>query len=276
MFFPLLSAKTKKRTPNSGLFCLIAVVGFAVEMRADEPPELRLSTWLKSQTDAGRINLEFYDPGLPRQFPGWTVFEYQFEFQYECQVSWPQKKPRPGSIVLVPTFTKLEIPITHRVELPRVLESDRWFEAVLARHELEHVRVGSHPRLVILSKHLVKKLKRIERTVDDPAQVTKEWIQMQVEGELKLRKDAIQSLVMDINRRIDKVTNHGALSLEDREEFFAKLFLKENLDQMKFPYLSEVLDLIDTREYLNTRIQIREIDIEPSQRMPPTGSIHTP
>jgi hypothetical protein len=248
--------------------CLIlamALIGLSRELLAADPAEALPSVWVKDQIREGRLKVEFYEPGKPREFEGWTQFEFRFEFQFECQINWPQKKPRAGPVVLIPTFSKVQVPVTHRMELPRALEGERWYDATLARHELEHVRVGSHPRLAMLVRHLVKKLRRVDRVVENPADVNPEWVQKQLEEELALRRNAIQSLVLDINRHIDKVTQHGARRLEDREQFFVELYLKECLDEMSFPFLPDVLDLIDTREYQSARVQTREIDAEQTE-----------
>ena len=253
--------------PVSGKFAASIALALAFNwtvgswsLRADDKPEPALSTWIKELKDSGRLTVEFYEPGQPRQYEGWTVFEYKLFFEYECQLEWPRKKPRAGSVAIVSKFTKVELPVTHRMELPKRLEGERWYETTLARHELDHVRVGTHPRLAMLGKHLVKKLNRLERTVEKPADVTRDWTRKQIDDEVLRRKDAIEKLVMDINRHIDKVTRHGARPLENREQFLAELFLKENLDEMKFPYLADALDLLDTREYLQARVQTAEVD----------------
>ena len=233
---------------------------------ADEPSAATVSAWVKKQIDDGRLKVEFYDPAKPpRPYPGWTDFEFRLEYRYDYQLETPRKRQKgdPGNpTAIIPNFTRIEIPINHRMQLPKPLESDRWFEAVLARHELDHVRVGMHPRLAMLGKHLVKKVTRIAVSVE-AKEATREWISTRVDAELAPRRDAIKALVLDINRKIDTLTDHGAAALPNREEFLSSLFLKENLDEMKFPYLTEVLDLIETREYQQARVQIQEVDGEP-------------
>ncbi len=247
--------------------------GTALRLCADEPSAAAVGAWVKEQIADGRLTVEFYDPAKPpKPFPGWTDFEFRLEYRYDYQVEFPQPKSkdknkkkvvvRPGAAVIVPTYTKIDVPIKHRMLLPKYLESDRWYEKGLAKHELEHVRVGLHPRLVLLGKHLVKKLGRIEGMVDAPADANREWVEKRMTAELALRRDAIQALVAAINRKIDTVTNHGVVLLPNHDEFFANLYLKENLDEMKFAYLPEVLDLVGSRDYQQAKLVIREVAVD--------------
>ena len=247
--------------------------GMATRLCADEPSSAAVGAWVKEQIADGRLTVEFYDPAKqPKPFPGWTDFEFRLEYRYDYKVEFPQPKSkdknkkkvvvRPGAAVIVPTYTKIDVPIKHRMLLPKYLESDRWHEKGLAKHELEHVRVGLHPRLVMLGKHLVKKLGRVEGMVDAPADANREWVEKRMTAELALRRDAIQTLVLAINRKIDTVTNHGVVLLPNHDEFFANLYLKENLDEMKFPYLPEVLDLLGSRDYQQAKLLIREVVVD--------------
>lgn len=224
---------------------------------AEEPTSADLAAWVKQQISDGRMSVKFSDTtNTPRRYPGWTDFEFRLEYQYEYHVDVSPKKAFKVPVIVQPKFTKVKVPITHRILLPKRLEAEIWYDAPLGRHELDHVRVGTQPRLKMLSKHLLEKLTRIEATVDRPLEVTADWVKRHIDDAVAHRRDAIQALVGAINRKIDSDTQHGALPLPDRDEFFAGLFLKENLDEMKFPYLPEVLDLIGTREYQEARLQI--------------------
>ena len=235
---------------------------------ADVPPAATVAAWVKGQIDDGRLIVEFYDPAKPpKPYPGWTEFEFRLDFQFEYKTEPLRKKKgaRPGPVIVNLNYTKIDVPIKHRMQLPKTLEAERWYEAGLARHELDHVRVGLHPRLAMLGKHLVQRVNRFERSADAVGDVTAEWVKARIDAELGARRDAILALVLGINQKIDKLTDHGATPLPNREEFLAGLFLKENLDEMKFTYLPEVLDIINTRDYQQTRILSREVDVELTQ-----------
>ena len=51
------------------------------------------------------------------------------------------------------------------------------------------------------------------------------------------------------NLQLDKLGAHGAKVLPDRAAFFTQLYTKENLAEMKFPFIEQVLDLLETAEY---------------------------
>lgn len=228
---------------------------------AEEPASNKVSTWVDGLTRSGHLKVEYYDPARPpKPYPGWTQFEFSLDYRYEYRMDWTPRKAGGVAVVVTPDFQQLDLPVLHRVQLPMTLKSNRWFETGLGRHELDHVRVGMHPRLAMLGKHLMSKVRRLDGIVNQPDDVTQAWVQKRVDAEMAPRRDAIQALVLAINSKLDTLTNHGATELPEREEFLSKLYLKENLDEMKFPYLPQALDLISKPEYQRVRIQLQQVD----------------
>ena len=244
-----------------GLGLIVAASATGQDAIPEEPPLPGVVEWTQRLVKQERLTVTYYDPARPpKPFPGWTDFEFRLNYQYDYRADWTQKKGERVAVVVVPRYVKLDVPIKHHIQLPQTLQAERWYEARLARHELEHVRVGMHPRLEMLGKHLITKVQRIEGMVDRPEDVTLQWLQPRVDAQMSVRRDAVLALVMGINQKIDQTTNHGATEIPDREAFFSSLYLKENLDQMKFPFLSQVIDLINTPEYLKARVQLEQFD----------------
>lgn len=232
-------------------------------LHAEEPSTDALGAWVKEQVEDGRLVLEFYDPAKPpRPFPGWTEFEFRLDYKYEFRTEFP--KPRKGiqTAIVLPTFTKVDFNVKQKIQLPRTLQSPRWFAAGLGRHELDHVRIGQHPRLAMLSQQLIRTIQRSEATIQTKSEVDAKWVNSRLEAEISPRQKAIYDLVHAINKKLDALSNHGANPLPGREEFMEGLYLKECLDEMKFPYLAEVLELANSREFQKARIQFREPELE--------------
>lgn len=252
------------RTKRMSLFVVVLLLlegTFGQFVLAQDLPSQNVAEWVNQLIKAEQLTVEYYDPAKPpKPFPGWTDFEFRLNYQYDYRMDWTQKKGGRVAVVVVPKYLKLDVPIKHHIQLPQTLKAERWYEAGLARHELEHVRVGMHPRLEMLGKHLISKVQRIEGMVDRPDDVTLQWVKTRVDAEMAARRDAVLALVLGINQKIDKSTNHGATELADRETFFSELYLKESLDQMKFPYLGQVLDLIAKPDYQKARVQLQQFD----------------
>jgi hypothetical protein len=253
------------------LLCVSAFAGFGTcrGQAAEEPSPAAIGAWVKAQVDDGRLTMEFYDPAKPpRAYPGWTEFEFRLDYRYDYKVELPKPKKGKGtplSAIIVPTFTRIDFVTRHKVQLPGPEPSDRWFLSRLGSHELDHVRVGQHPRLALLAKQLVKNVKQLEGNIQGPSEVSDKWVAMKLDAEISPRRDAIYDLVHRINRKIDSLSQHGTISLPDRDEFLEGLYLKENLDEMKFSYLAEVLDMVDSREYQQARLQFREPETQKPQ-----------
>lgn len=227
---------------------------------AVDPSPAAVAVWIKGQIDNERLVVEFYDPAKPpKKYPGWTDFEFRVVYEYDYRFTLPPKRnQKVGAIEIRPKFSRIDVPVKNRTLLPNTLEGDTWYMAPLAKHELEHVSVGLHPRLVLLTRRLIEKIEVIEVPAVPIAEVTPEWIGQHVDEAVTVRKDAIQTLVTRINSKIDSVTKHGSLAYPDWDLFLEGLYLKENLDELKFPYLTEVLDLFESPNYKNARFAIPE------------------
>ena len=236
---------------------LIAVLSLAAPLRltaADPPTAASPPAWIKPAFASGLTKIEFYDPAKdPHEFPGWTVFDSDLTYQFDYEYEFREDKQKKYVVTLVPKFSKVELVVRHRIQLPQRYESSRVWESPLAQHELEHVGVGAHRRTVMLAQHLVRKVQRVERTVSKPSEITNDWAQDAIRDEIAPRREALDELLKANNRNLDKLTGHGARPLADRDAFYAEMYLKENLDEMKFPYLHEVLELLEDRDYLAAR-----------------------
>ena len=251
---PLCADLSDFRIQSLGFpFC--AVVVFVVLMSqastafADNDEE-QVVKWITSAQESGSLKVDFYPPDKqPNAFPGWTDFELTLEYQYDQKTRWMASKGNKLTVTIVPRFTVIKPRITHVIKLPESIDVMDWHESELGRHELDHVAIGSHPRLVMLTTHWLKNLGTIRRTVERTSEVTQKWAQASITEEVDDRRRAVQLLVTTNNERLDDLTRHGCREIRDRGAFFDRLFMKENLDESKFEYLGEVLKLLETDDY---------------------------
>ncbi len=230
----------------------------AMRVSAAEPTDGAVPpAWIKPVFDRGLTKIEFYDPSKqPQKFPGWTTYnfdlDHRFTYEYDFRETTKNSKKK-CLVTITPQFTKVEFAVRHRIQLPLRLNTPRVWDVPLAKHELEHVAISGHRRVVLLAEHLVQKIRKIERTFDNPSQITDDLLQAAINDTIAPRREALDALLTANNRHLDKLTGHGAKALVDREAYFAQMYLKENLDEMKFPFLAEVLDLLDQPRYQAAR-----------------------
>jgi hypothetical protein len=253
------SLSSSKTRPDSAILMIaLSAVGstlFAGEAIPEASPSDVLK-WIQSAEKSGRLEVDFYPPDKrPSQYAGWTEFELTLEYKYEQQMKWKIARDKTVNVIIYPTFSTIKPLMSHTVKLPDSLNASTWHESELGRHELDHIAIGSHPRLILLSTHLVKSIVTVKRQADRITDVNQKWAQEEITKEVNSRSQAVQSLVAETNKRLDDLSRHGARELDDRAHFFDRLFLKENLDESKFVYLGDVLKLIESPEYRNATIQ---------------------
>jgi len=229
---------------------------------AEEPGDQDLAAWAAQLIRAGTLKVEYYDPARPpKSLPGWTDFEFELRYQYEYTTSIRARKASPASVTIVPQFRQVEVPVQHRILLPDTLKATSLAGSSLGRHELDHVQIGQHPRIALLGRELVLSLRQI--VVNHPTgDLTQDWIQKQIDDQIGQRRDALEALVRTANQDLDRRTGHGRGPLADRPEFFEGLFTKQQLHDQKFPFLSEVLNLVNSPAYQRARLTISAQDPE--------------
>ena len=217
--------------------------------------ECEREKWIKSAQDSGRLKVDFYSPDQqPNAFPGWTDFDLTLEYKYDQKTRWTPTKGNKVTVTIVPTFSVIKPLVSHTIKLPVSIDTALWHESILGRHELDHVAIGSHPRLILLTTHLVKSIGTVKRTVERVADVTQKWAQESIASEVNDRRRAVQLLVTSNNERLDELTRHGGRDIAGRDAFFDRLFLKENLDESKFEYLGDVIKLLETEDYRRANV----------------------
>lgn len=205
---------------------------------------------LQRLIDDGRVDVVYdSEPEFVKASRGWADFhvQLQYSFQYDLK----KKSRKNGRWHVSLSVTKLDwmLDLTHLIRLPATFKSSDVWNSRLLRHEFDHVAVSLDPRAKLLLRHLLRHFPDIERTLEPTESPTNETFNKLIESEIVKRRDAVIELMRQNNRLLDKVGSHGTQAVPDRAQFFAKLYTKENLAEQKFPFVTEVLDLLETSEY---------------------------
>jgi hypothetical protein len=204
--------------------------------RPPAPPDLQ------PLIKAGRVTFKFYDAQkAPRQYRGLATFKVTLTYKQRPVVRRGRKGGQTRRLV-VPQFLKLAIHTRHEVLLPNDIATETFWSDTLVRHEFDHVAISSDPRVTRLLQHMLRNL-QIE--IAEQAPSDEKRLNQLITDEVEKRWQAIHRLLEANYLLLDRVTEYGTRPLPDREAFFQSLFTKTNLDEMKFPYLGEVVDLLD-------------------------------
>lgn len=235
-------------------FVIFVTIGDLAFGQDDISAPIDLQKWVEKAEKSGSLTLDFYDPQKPpKPFPGWTDFDFRLTYRYEVKTDWKAAKNKSIQVNVRPTFTSIQPTVTHKVFLPRTIDRNDWYQTRLGSHELDHVAIGTHPRLLMLAKHVLNNTGSLSGTVNRASEITDKWVKDLVQGEANERQKAIYNLILKNNQQLDELTRHGGHVVPDRETYFQGLYLKENLDELKFPYLADTLKLLETAEYVSAK-----------------------
>jgi len=188
------------------------------------------------------------DPEFVKASRGWADFHVQIRTSFKYDVTKSRARGRWNVKVAV---NKLEpkIELTHLIRLPSTFKSpDVWSSRVM-RHEFDHIAVSLDPRAMLLLRHLLEHLPVIERTLEPKETPSNAVLNKLIDEEVVKRRQAVVKLMRQNNQRLDKIGAHGAQAIPHRAAFFASLYTKENLAELKFPFFEQTLDLLETAEY---------------------------
>jgi hypothetical protein len=203
----------------------------------------------------GHIKLVYdSDPEFVKADTGKAHFHLIFKQTFEYSFTKSKRNGR-WHVKLTATQVKPTVRLEHTIRLPVQYKSDHIWNDRLLRHEFDHVAVSLDPRPVLLIERLFQHLPAIERTLDPGQEPSDELHKKFFNEEFEKRGQAVIELVKQNNVLLDKVGKHGTVPVPRRAEFFGQLYLKENLAKSKFPYLEEVLDLLETPKYREAELR---------------------
>lgn len=200
------------------------------------------------------IEFDFYDPAIePDRFPGRALFsiDVRTRFLYDYQVV---KRRARRYVIIRPKLQRIQWKLKHMIRLPKSYDAPTMWDTVLLLHELDHVAISSDPRLRMLLERALYSVERIEHPIAQAGVLDDAAIQKIINDEFIKRRDAVIELATKNYKLLDKVSAHGARDIPDRDAFFRKLYSKETLDEAGFPYLGDVVDLLNDETYEKAKL----------------------
>lgn len=219
---------------------------------------------LKTLIRDGAITVVFSsDPEFVKENTGKAHFYLKLTQKYGYGFS-KSKKSDVWQVKVTPKNVEPTVKLEHVVRLPVKYRADTVWNGRLIRHEFDHVAISLDPRPVMLLEHLCRTLPPLERTLaagEEPSDAVYKRI---INEEIDRRRDAVNDLIQANYVLLDQVGKHGTIPIPKRAEFFGKLFTKENLAEQKFPYVMEVLQILDSPVY--QRAELRFLPRDPTDK----------
>ena len=200
--------------------------------------------------DAACVQIQFYDPNIHKESAEGKTY-WHVVAKRKSDWKWKSRKEGDQKLLTIDVDVKeVTFAVNHEVRIPVKYANEKQFWArKLVIHELDHVSISTDPRPRRLINHLYRNLKVIERQIPDADAVTKESVKSIVDEEFRKRNDAVVELIRANQNLLDQVAQHGVQVIGDRKAFFHTLYTKENLAEAKFPFVDDVLDLLETDAY---------------------------
>lgn len=225
-------------------------------------PTENASDELKKIIEDGNVKVEYDSEGeYAKSGRGWADFHLQEDRKYRFDL---QKQKRQGRWHVRITVSNVEekIVLTHVVRMPAQKKSPDIWESWLLKHEFDHVAISLDPRPKMLLTHLLKTLPPIERILDAGEEPTNDVVKRLINEQLDKRAKSIRDVMIHNNQTLDNISHHGTAPIPKRADFFRSLYTKDNLASAKFPYLDNVLKLLDSPDY--QKAELRYLPSDPA------------
>ncbi len=220
---------------------------------------------LKKLIEDGKVKVEYDSEGeFAKSGRGWADFHLREDRKYRFDLIKNKRQGR-WQIKIIVFQVEEKIVLSHIVRLPAQKKSPDIWTSWLLRHEFDHVAVSLDPRPKMLLVHLLKTLPPIERTLDFGEDPTNDVINRLINEQLDKRAKSVRDLMIRNNQTLDNISHHGTSPVPMRADFFRSLYTKENLAEAKFPYLDNVLKLLDSDNY--QKAELRYLPNDPTEEV---------
>ncbi len=228
-------------------------------------PREGISAEMKTLAEQGKVEIVYdSEPEFVKAARGWADFHVQLHYSFKYDLTKTRKNGR-WQVKVVINEIRPTIELTHIIRLPNTFKfRDIWNSRVM-RHEFDHVAVSLDPRPMLLFKHLIEHLPAIETTLEPKDSPTSAVVNKLVDAEIVKRRQAIVELMRQNNLRLDNIGAHGAQVVPNRAAFFTQLYTKDNLAEMKFPFIEQVLKLLDSPEYQRAESNLKFLPRDPAE-----------
>lgn len=219
---------------------------------------------MKALIQSGAITVVFSsDPEFVKDNIGKAHFYLKLTQKYGYGFS-KSKKNDVWQVKVTPKNVEPTVKLEHIIRLPVKYRADTIWSGRLLRHEFDHIAVSLDPRPVMLLEHLCRKLPPLEQTLAAGEEPSDALYKRIINEEIDRRRDAVNDLIQANYVLLDQVSKHGTIPISKRAEFFGKLYAKENLAEQKFPYVADVLELLDSPTY--QQAEMRFLPRDPTEK----------
>ena len=255
-----------KRIADAAMKCVLAAGTSLLLLGASSPvahcaeaadlinEALAFRTVIKDQTapagiasliKLGDVTTTFVDDLAARGVTHFLIdFDWTFDYRYKIL-----ERHGGRQLKLTAENIKPKITLRHVVRMPRSYYRSSVWESQLMRHEFDHVAASADPRPLLLLRHLLRSISVIDHALQATGKPSSELCSKLINAELNRREQAVSALIRANYELLDKVSKHGTLRVPNRNAFFARLYTKPNLEEMRFPFVKEVVHLLETDVY---------------------------
>jgi hypothetical protein len=198
---------------------------------------------VKAWLDSCEVKFVFADRSVrPRPFDGWTEYTLMVPYQFRTRY-----RERPdGSMKLTIRVTEWTLKRSITVVLPKRFESlgETFWDNPLVRHELDHVRIATHPRLTSLIDEVLNSFEPIELDATPSTERMQSLAREAIESRIRATVDAAYK----INHKLDDHTAHGTNG-DRASEWLVQVYSQQDLETVEYPFVDLVETLLRNPQY---------------------------
>ncbi len=211
---------------------------------------------LQQLIKAGRVEVVYdSDPDFVKANRGWADFHWDIQRKFEFRTS---RKAREFTITV--TKMDLTIQLTHVIRIPSTFRSPTIWTGSLLRHEFDHVAISLDPRPRLLIEHLLQMFPAFKHSLGKDESASNQLAVKLINTHLDQRINAVREIMKRNNQTADQLSQHGTIPIPRRREFFESLYSKENLAESNFPFMDEILSLLESSEFQQAQHPFLRLD----------------
>jgi len=194
--------------------------------------------------DKGNVQIEVDQPTVEAAGKtALTAFSFTLKYRMRFRIQELAKdRDEKRRVRIMVSLFDVEYAVAHRILLRDNYRPTKPWDTALLQHEFDHVAISSDPRMLAMLGSLEGRKSSLVASPDEDTNVSEAWAQGEIEKSVKDLQQAVEKLVQQYYVRLDKISNNGLKTIEDRSKFFSEVYSTDDLKSMKFPFIPEVVD----------------------------------
>ena len=189
-----------------------------------------------------------------------TVFQFvvDYDFKFRHQLLGYDKQSQVWQTKIVAWMDQPKVKLDHKVFLLSTFTPASPWESKLLRHEFDHVAISTDPRVIKIIKRALQQKRQWVAKWEHATPPTEQDVRKNILATIVAEVATLERLVQSQYDLLDKESYQGVTAINNRTDFFKRLFSIPGLDECKYAMDETMREFV--KEKLSNQVSQKEVE----------------